>query len=102
MLPVLRERKTDLIQACSRFGVERLSVFGSAVAGSFDDRSSDIDFLVSFRPEARAKAFDNFFGLKERLEEICGRSVDLVTERSIKNPHLRREIERQSQPIYAA
>lgn len=102
MLAVLRERKADLAKACVRFGVERLAVFGSAVAGTFDERTSDIDFLVSFKSEARVCAFDNFFGLKERLEEICERPVDLVTERSVKNPHLRREIQRQLQPIYVA
>jgi predicted nucleotidyltransferase len=102
MLGILRERKADLAKACTLFGVERLAVFGSAAAGSFDERSSDIDFLVSFKPEARVRAFDNFFGLKERLEEICGRPVDLVTERSVKNQHLRREIERHLQPIYVA
>jgi len=102
MLPVLRERSKDFAEACRRFGVERLAVFGSAVSGSFDERASDIDFLVTFRPEARVKAFDNYFGLKERLEDICGRPVDLVTEDSVKNPQLRRQIERQLQPIYVA
>ena len=102
MLPLLQERRSDLTQACRRFGVERLAVFGSAVTASFDERSSDIDFLVSFKPEERRNAFDNFFGLKERLEDICGMPVDLVTEKSVKNPHLRREIERHLQQIYVA
>jgi uncharacterized protein len=61
-------------------GVVRLRVFGSALTTEFDTASSDIDLLVEFGPGI-AVAFDAYFGLKEDLEQLFGRSVDLVVRR---------------------
>lgn len=102
MLPLIDVRRTALDAACRRYGVERLDVFGSAVRGSFDEAESDLDFLVSFTPEARLKAFDNFFGLRESLEELFERPIDLVTKNSLRNPYLIRAIEHERQLVYAA
>ena len=86
MPPVLRAHKARIDIACRRFGVERLELFGSATTKSFDENASDLDFLVTFNAESRKKAFDNYFGLLESLEEIFGRPVDLVTAASVRNP----------------
>jgi uncharacterized protein len=102
MPPIMNAKKVEVDDACRRFGVARLELFGSATENNFDASASDLDFLVSFNESARAKAFDNFFGLRERLEEIFLRPIDLVTVASIKNPYLRREIEKQRQPVYGA
>jgi uncharacterized protein len=102
MPPVLRAHKARIDIACRRFGVERLELFGSATTKSFDENASDLDFLVTFNAESRKKAFDNYFGLLESLEEIFGRPVDLVTAASVRNPYLVREIENQRQLVYAA
>jgi predicted nucleotidyltransferase len=65
-----------------RYGVERISVFGSFARGKPSD-VSDVDLLVEFEPGR--KSFDNFLGLAEFLEELFGRKVDLVTPESL-NP----------------
>jgi predicted nucleotidyltransferase len=65
-----------------RFGVDRLSVFGSFARGEPND-DSDVDILVEFEPER--ETFDNFLGLAEFLEELFGRKVDLLTPESL-NP----------------
>jgi predicted nucleotidyltransferase len=65
-----------------RYGVERISVFGSFARGKPSDES-DVDILVEFEPER--KSFDNFLGLAEFLEELFGRRVDLLTPESL-NP----------------
>jgi predicted nucleotidyltransferase len=65
-----------------RFGVDRLSVFGSFARGEPND-DSDVDILVEFEPEQ--ETFDNFLGLAEFLEELFGRKVDLLTPESL-NP----------------
>ena len=65
-----------------RFGVYRLSVFGSFVRGE-PSEESDVDILVEFEPER--ETFDNFLGLAEFLEELFGRKVDLLTPESL-NP----------------
>ena len=65
-----------------RFGVGRLSVFGSFARGEQDDES-DVDILVEFEPGQ--ESFDNFIGLAEFLEGLFGRKVDLLTPESL-NP----------------
>lgn len=102
MPPIVSTKKVEIDAACRRFGVARLELFGSAVSANFDSGKSDLDFVVTFNDAARAKAFDNFFGLRERLEEIFLRPIDLVTAASVKNPYLLREIEEQKQQVYAA
>lgn len=86
---------------CRRYGVRRLDVFGSAVAGDFDPARSDLDLLVEFEERPRGLA-DAYFGLMDDLERLSGRKVDLITDRSIRNPYFRAAVERQRRPIYAA
>ncbi|MBG0739249.1 nucleotidyltransferase domain-containing protein [Paeniglutamicibacter antarcticus] len=87
--------------ACQRYGVERLRVFGSVLTHRFDPETSDVDFLVVFRPE-RENLFHDYFDLKFELERIVGRGVDLVTERSVKNPFFKASAFGSAQDIYAA
>lgn len=60
-----------------QFGVRRLVAFGSAVDGTFNSEHSDVDLLVEFLPNISSR-FDAYFELKESLEELFGRPVDLV------------------------
>jgi predicted nucleotidyltransferase len=86
---------------CRRFGVRRLSVFGSAVAGQFDPARSDVDFLVEFE-EGAPGLFDAYFGLKESLEQLLGRPVDLVMPKALENPYFAASVERSRRELYAA
>jgi predicted nucleotidyltransferase len=87
VIKVLRERFGEIQQ---RFGVGRLSLFGSVVRGQARN-DSDIDVLVVF--EGRA-TFDAFMDLKFYLEDLLGTRVDLVTDKALR-PQVRREIERE-------
>lgn len=71
-------------------GVERLSLFGSAVR---DDLlpESDIDILVSFVMPADYRRYIN---LKFFLEDLLQRPVDLVMETALK-PRIRKRVERE-------
>jgi len=86
---------------CKRFGVRRLSVFGSAVTGDFSPGRSDVDFLVEFDTDLDSR-FDAYFGLKDELERILGRRIDLVMPKSLDNPYFAASVERSRQEIYAA
>jgi predicted nucleotidyltransferase len=88
-------------RACERYGVERLRIFGSVLTDRFDRETSDVDFLVAFRP-GRDNLFRDYFDLKSELERIVGRGVDLVTERSVKNPFFRASVFAQAKDVYAA
>lgn len=95
-------RKRDLYRICKRYGVKRLDLFGSATTEKFDPRNSDLDFVISFEPRNPARLFDRYFGLKEELERLFGREVDLLMEEAIKNPYLAKSIEQSRKPFYAA
>lgn len=70
------------------WGVQRLGLFGSVAHG--DARpNSDMDFVVEFEPGR--KTFDNYMDLKDFLEQLFARRVDLVTSEGLK-PQLRDKI----------
>jgi predicted nucleotidyltransferase len=69
------------------FGIRSLSLFGSVVRGE-EKSDSDVDILVEF---ATPVGLFGFIRLKYLLEEILGRSVDLVTREALK-PQLRDRI----------
>ncbi len=85
LLGILR-RHGDQLRA--DFGFVRLAVFGSVARGDAMP-ASDIDVLVEFPGPAD---FRTFMGLRERLKELLGRPVDLVTTKALR-PELRDQIE---------
>lgn len=98
--PLLLDRDA-ISAACRRYGVKRLVVFGSAVTERFDASSSDVDFLVEFRDDLVGR-FDAYFGLKESLEALLGRPVDLVAPLALENPYFAASVEANGQELYAA
>jgi predicted nucleotidyltransferase len=91
ILDQLRQHQAELRSA----GVEKLSLFGSVARGD-DGPDSDVDVVVTLTDEITFSGF-GYFGalsrLRERIEEITGRSVDIVSE-PIEKESLRRSIER--------
>lgn len=101
MHPAIAEKRRSLAALCRRFGVARLDVFGSAARGKDFHASSDADFLVSFSPQTNDLA--RFMDLKEALEALLGRSVDLVEREAIeasRNYLRRRSILAEAEPVY--
>lgn len=86
---------------CERHGVVRLDVFGSILRDDFCTES-DIDFLVLFKRDEQTNAFNQYFDLKEALEDLLKREIDLVCASAIRNPFFKQEVERSRQPLYAA
>ena len=102
MQPIIDTHRAELAALCRRFHVRRLDLFGSAAREDFDATRSDFDFLVEFEPEAPGPALDRYFGFKEALEALLGRPVDLIGKREIRNPYLRRSVERDHRTLYPA
>ena len=74
-------------------GVKRLGLFGSFVR-SEQRTDSDVDMLVEF--EHGQKTFDHFMQLSFLLEDMLGRSVELVTPESLSpyvGPYILKEVE---------
>ena len=91
----------EIERLCRRFGVARLAVFGSAVTEDFDPQHSDLDVLVEFTEDVDG-LFDAYFGLREALEDLAGRPVDLVMASAVKNPFMARSIAETRRDLYAA
>jgi len=91
----------ELRRLCRRYGVARLELFGSAAGDAFDPQRSDLDFLVEFDADP-SRLFDRYFGLKEGLEALYGRPVDLVTEGSLRNPYFIEAVNKTRRLLYAA
>jgi len=88
---------------CRKWKVTELAVFGSVVRGDFRP-DSDVDFLVSFAPEADWGLLDHL-AMEEELSAIVGRKVDLVTRRAVERStnRIRREaILGSAEVVYAA
>ena len=73
---VLREHKPILRK---RFKVDKIGLFGSYARGE-DTEQSDVDILVDFSQPVGWE----FIDLKEYLEEIIGKRVDLATTGALK------------------
>lgn len=50
----------------------------------------------------RVSPLDAYFGLKDALEAMFGRPVDLVSMGSVVNPYVKAAIDRDRQLVYAA
>ncbi len=75
-------------------GVVGTGLFGSFVAGK-QTAASDVDLLVDFAPTQHS--FDNFMELSFLLENLLGRTVELVTTAALSphiGPHILKEVER--------
>jgi predicted nucleotidyltransferase len=97
-------RRDDIVEkllshrhVTERFGVAGLSLFGSVMR---DDArpDSDVDLLVEFMP-GRPKGLFEFVELKNALEGVLGRPVDLIPSGSVK-PRLRERILKEALRVF--
>lgn len=102
MLRLLEDKYQAIAQACERFGVSRLHVFGSALRDDFHPGESDLDLLVEFVAMEPHDLVDAYFGLLDELRTVLGVEVDLVMSDAVKNRFIAADIERTKKPLYAA
>lgn len=107
MIEIIEHNISKIREACNEHGVVLLQLFGSAARDSDFTERSDIDFLVRFQPlkegvsdELVFKRVENVDRLREKLETITKRKVDLIEEKSIKNKYLRYFINKDKVSIY--
>jgi predicted nucleotidyltransferase len=96
---IVEKNIATVSELCKQHKVHNMYLFGSVLTERFSP-DSDIDFLVNFGRVSLPHYFDNYMGLKEKLEQLFDRPVDLVEEKAVKNPVLRRSIERNKKLIY--
>jgi predicted nucleotidyltransferase len=102
MHAIVESQLSEVAALCRRRGVKQLDLFGSATRDDFDVSCSDLDFLVDLGEHPPFSPLDAFFGLKDALELLFGRPVDLVETGAVRNPYVLASIERDRQAVYVA
>ena len=90
-----------IIELCRKHRGKSLSVCGSILTDRFNDES-DVDLLVDLEPCDHYK-FDyvsNYFGLRDALELLFNRKVDLIEEKGLRNKYFIANVNRTKQVIY--
>jgi hypothetical protein len=101
--PLVSQHIDDIAELCRRYQVRRLDLFGSAATERFDPQSSDLDFLVTYLPDADPDPwFRKYLELQQALTELLGRPVDLVFDQPFRNPYFAQAVEETRTPLYAA
>lgn len=72
----LRMQRSEILALAEQRGAYNVRVFGSMARGDATPQS-DVDVLVSFREDA---SIYDISGLRQDLEALLGREVDLVTD----------------------
>ena len=91
--------KPKIENICRKLPVKRLGLFGSALTHNFPP-NSDIDVLVVFDSDENIDFFSKYFELKEQLEGIFNREIDLVVDKPFRNPIFRKSVEKTRTVIY--
>ncbi|MCF8308560.1 MAG: nucleotidyltransferase domain-containing protein [Bacteroidales bacterium] len=98
-MSIIEQNIEKVRKLCEQHHVSQLAVFGSILTDKYD-KNSDIDFLVDFSNIGLQKYADNYFSLKQALEKIFRRQVDLLENKAIKNPYLRQSIDSSKRILY--
>ncbi len=80
---MLNVPEEELRRLCGRWGIQRLSLFGSVLRGE-SGPESDVDLLVEFEAGARITLLD-FVNIRGELGRLFDRRIDLISKRGLKN-----------------
>lgn len=100
--PAFAEHAAALADLCRRHSVLRLELFGSAARGHDDPAHSDLDCLVEGEPVPEGHYADAYCGVREGLEALFRRPVDLVVDFAIRNRYFRESVDHTKTLRYAA
>jgi len=99
MQRLLNENMDKIKALCMTHNVKNLFAFGSICTDKFNDQS-DIDLLISFNKMDYGDYADTYFELADQFEILFKRPVDLVTEKSLKNPYFINSVNQTKTLIY--
>jgi len=90
-----------IISLFEKHKVKDAYLFGSVITNKFDEKKSDVDFLVNFidgiDPLEKGELLWN---LRFSLEDNLKKNIDLITETSLKNPYFIEEVNETKVKIY--
>lgn len=92
----------DLADFCLKWKISEISLFGSALTDRFT-RESDLDFLVTFAPDANWGLLEHQ-RMQAELAHLSGRNIDIVSRKAVErsaNWIRRKSILDSAVPLYA-
>ncbi len=93
--------KNRLINLCNNNkAVNKLYFFGSVLTPKFDEHTSDIDVLIELTNLPPEECGESLIALWDGLESLFNRKVDLLTEKSLRNPFFKKEVEQTKKLFY--
>jgi len=90
----LKSQREKIVETARIYGAYNLRVFGSVARGD-ESLTSDVDMLVDLEP---GRSLLDHIALKQDLEDLLGRSVDIVTEPSL-HWFIRDKIIHEAEPL---
>lgn len=95
----LEKYAVDIIQLCETNHIKSLYSFGSINNENFK-LESDIDLLIELDEKDPYVYTEKYFNIKFALEELLNRKIDLIENKSIKNPILKESIDKHKIKLY--
>ena len=95
--------KDSIAEFCRKWQIVEFALFGSVLRDDFRP-DSDVDVLVTFSPDSDW-GIEHLLDMKEELEALFGRTVDLVEKRLVeesRNYIRRKHILSHMEAVYAA
>ena len=93
-MQLLRENREDILRCAREHGARNVRIFGSLARGDADE-ASDVDFLAEME---RGRSLFDMGGLQFALEQMLGRSVDLVSEKGLRE-RIRERVLGEARPL---
>ena len=90
----IRKNLSLFSDICKNHGIKSLYAFGSSVTEQFNPQRSDIDLLVEMEDMDPLEKGEKLLSLWDKLEDFFQRKVDLLTQKSLKNPFLLENIDK--------
>ena len=90
----------EVVSLLVKHKVKDAYLFGSVLTNKFD-LDSDVDFLINFEEGLNPiLKGDLWWSLHDSLRDVLNREVDLISEKSLKNPYFIKDINRTKNKIY--
>lgn len=97
---LLKDKLPQIIPLLKEHKVQRAYAFGSVCTDKFNSES-DIDLLIAFEDGSDPLVYgESYWTLLEELPKILNRPVDLITEKSLRNPYFIKVMSKTKTPIY--
>ena len=94
---IIEDIKKNIVNVINKYPINKAAIFGSYANGT-NKRNSDIDILVNF---SSPMGMFEFLELKENLEDVLKKKVDLLTYKSLESSYIKDEILKGAIEIYA-